>query len=103
MAPAGAGVIDAVEVIQAHSKDVCWEQPISFLLIDGLHDYLNVSRDFSHFEPWLAVGAHIAFHDYVGYFPGVVAFVDELVVSGKYERISCVGTMILLRKMPSSA
>jgi predicted O-methyltransferase YrrM len=99
---AGAGVTDAVEVIQAHTRDVRWEQSIALLLIDGLHDYPSVTRDFYHFEPWLAVGAYVAFHDYVSYFPGVVVFVDELVASGKYERVSCVGTMALLRKIPSS-
>jgi hypothetical protein len=72
-------------------------------LIDGLHDYISVARDFYHFEPWLAAGGYIAFHDYAGYFPGVVIFVDELVASGEYQRANCVGTMALLRKATYSA
>jgi predicted O-methyltransferase YrrM len=100
---AAAGVAGAVEIIQSHAVEVRWEQPIALLLIDGLHDYISVARDFYHFEPWLAAGGYIAFHDYAGYFPGVVIFVDELVASGEYQRANCVGTMALLRKAPYSA
>lgn len=95
---ATAGVTDAVKVIQAHTTDVRWEQQIALLLIDGLHDYLSVARDFYHFEPWLAAGGYVAFHDYAGYFPGVVVFVDELAASGKYHRVNCTDTMVLLRR-----
>jgi glycosyltransferase involved in cell wall biosynthesis/predicted O-methyltransferase YrrM len=93
-----AGVTDAVEVIQSHTVEVRWEQPIALLLIDGLHDYLSVARDFYHFEPWLAAGGYVGFHDYADYFPGVMAFVDELTGTKSYRKISKVRSLVILQK-----
>ena len=81
--------------------EVRWDQPISLLLIDGLHDYANVSRDFFHFEKWVASNAYVAFHDYADYFPGVKAFVDELLRSGQYRKVSLVKSMMVLQKSTS--
>jgi hypothetical protein len=94
---AAAGVEDVVESVPEAAATVDWEAPISMLVIDGLHDYEHVSRDFRHFEPWLLEGALIAFHDFAHYFPGVVRFVDELLAEGRYERLQLTDTMILLR------
>ena len=82
---AAAGVAEVVEVVKAKAPEVPWSKPIALLLIDGLHDYPSVARDFSHFAPSVAVGGYVAFHDYAGYFPGVVVFVDELIASGSGE------------------
>lgn len=38
-----AGLGEVIETIQQYSYDVHWGQPISLLLIDGLHDYANVA------------------------------------------------------------
>src|SRR5262249_28072885 len=65
---AAAGLTGLVEGIRNHSYNVQWNKPISFLFIDGLHDYPNVARDFYHFEPWLVSGSYIAFHDYAHYY-----------------------------------
>jgi hypothetical protein len=90
-----------VEIVQAHAEDVPWSEPLCLLLIDGLHDYPNVLKDFSHFEPHLVDGALVAFHDYAKYFPGVPAFVDELSASGRYETLARAKSLIVLRKLPS--
>ena len=95
---AAAGVTDVVELVQQRSWEVQWSRPIGLLFIDGLHDYANVARDFAHFEPHLAPGACVAFHDYADYYPGVRAFVDELVDGGHYEMVQLVRSMILLRR-----
>jgi hypothetical protein len=87
-----------VETIQKRSHEVSWNQPIAFLFVDGLHDFESVSRDFLHFEPWLADGAYVAFHDYVAHWPGVQVFVDTLVSTGHYERLHLAGSMILIRR-----
>ncbi len=87
-----------VEVIQGRSYEVNWEGPISLLVVDGLHDYPNVARDYLHFEKWIQPGGYIAFHDYADYFPGVVAFVDELLALPEYTEIKKVETLIVLRK-----
>lgn len=93
-----AGLSEHVQIVHKSAHEVHWEKPIAFLLIDGLHDYANVSRDFYHFEPFLVEGSFIAFHDYADYFPGVKALVDELLADPTYEQVHCAGTMMLLRK-----
>jgi hypothetical protein len=98
---AAAGLTDVVEIVRAAAPQVPWEGgPIALLLIDGLHDYAHVAQDFSHFEPWVADGGLVAFHDYAGYFPGVVAFVDELLASGRYQRVGMASSLVVLRKRP---
>ena len=73
-----------VATVTQRSYEVQWDRLITLLLVDGLHDYASVSRDFWHFAPWLADGAHVVFHDYAHYYPGVPAFVDELIAAGRY-------------------
>lgn len=91
-----------VEIVQARAQDVEWSEPLCLLLIDGLHDYPNVLKDFSHFEPSLVDGALVLFHDYAEYFPGVPAFVDELVASGRYEAVERARSLIVVRKRPEA-
>ena len=88
-----------VETLVKRSYEVCWQKPIAFLLIDGLHDYDNVSRDFRIFEPWVVDGGYIAFHDYAEYYPGVKTFVDALLALPEFELIHCVKSMIVVRKI----
>ncbi len=97
-----AGLADYVEIVKSHPVDVSWYKPISLLLIDGLHDYANVARDFFHFEPWVVSKGYIVFHDYADYYPGVKAFVNELLVSGRYRKVHCVRSMIVLQKLAVS-
>ena len=96
---AAAHLIEVVEIVQAAAPQVPWHETICLLLIDGLHDYANVARDFLHFEPWVADRGYVAFHDYGAYFPGVTAFVDELLAVGSYRKVQRAGTMIVLRKL----
>ena len=95
---ATAGVAGRVDIHHARAADVAWTEPIALLLIDGLHDYASTARDYFHFEPFLANGAYALFHDYAPYFPGVVAFVDELLAAGGYRKVACVRSMIALRR-----
>lgn len=94
---AQAGVSTYVVPVRRRSYEVDWINPIALLLIDGLHDYENCARDFRHFEPWLARGGCVAFHDYQSR-PGVTAFVDELERSDAYDRVKRAGTMVVLRR-----
>jgi cephalosporin hydroxylase len=95
---ANAGFTSFVEIIPQYSFEVTWEKPICLLLVDGLHDYTNVSRDFFHFEPWLVPGAYIAFHDYADYFPGVKTFVGEILASGRYQQVHCAASLMIVQK-----
>lgn len=93
-----AGLSDCVNLIQSRPSEAHWEDHINLLVIDGLHDYVNVARDFFHYEPHVTPGAYILFHDYAGYYPGVDAFVNEILASGKYEKINCVRSLMVIRK-----
>src|SRR5262249_52575772 len=93
------GLSDRVECIVKQASEVEWSQPICFLLIDGLHDYPSVARDFYHFESSVTVGGLVAFHDYAAYWPGVKTFVDELLENGCYEKVCCAGSMMVVRKI----
>ena len=98
-----AGLAEVVLTIKQRSHEVEWERPIAFLLVDGLHDYASVSGDFCHFEAWLVEGAYVAFHDYADYYPGVKAFVNELLATGRYVAVRRVGSMMLVRRRPGAA
>ena len=94
-----AALEHVVEPIRRRSFDVQWNQPISLLLVDALHDYENVSRDFRHFEEWLLPGSVVAFYDYGETYPGVQRFVDEILQSGRYEIVARIDILILLKKV----
>jgi glycosyltransferase involved in cell wall biosynthesis len=93
-----AGLSEIVEIICDHTCNVEWKADISLLLIDGLHDYLNVSKDFFHFSDWVVSGGYIAFHDYADYFPGVKAFVHELLEIGNYRKVCLVKSLLVVQK-----
>lgn len=100
---ANAGLSEVVGLIPHYSFEVSWDLPICLLLIDGLHDYTNVSRDFFHFEPWIVPHAYIAFHDYADYYPGVQIFVNELLSSGHYQKIHRSMSMIVVQRSVGQA
>ncbi len=100
---AEADLTDVVELIQQFSYEVKWQGPISLLFIDGLHDKENVARDFHHFEPFVVDGGFIAFHDYADYYPGVMAFVDEMLATGRFRRVHCEKSMMVVQKLPRGA
>lgn len=95
---AEAELTEQVELINDYSFNVVWDKPISLLFIDGMHDYLNVSRDFDHFSQWIKPGGYIAFHDYADYFPGVLRFVNEILASNNYTQVGKANSMIVLQK-----
>ncbi|MDD2898201.1 MAG: class I SAM-dependent methyltransferase [Desulfuromonadaceae bacterium] len=97
---AAAHLTEVVEIIQKCSYDVSWDSAITLLFIDGLHDYANVARDFYQFEKWVVTNGYIAFHDYADYYPGVVAFVDELLNSGAYRKVRLEKSMMVVEKLP---
>lgn len=99
---AQADLTDVVSIIPQHSWEVSWDKPISLLLIDGLHDYTNVARDFFHFESLLLPGSYVAFHDYADYYPGVKVFVDELLKNGRYQKLACASSMIILQTIAAA-
>jgi hypothetical protein len=94
-----AGLEDVVEIIHSHTCNVKWQKPISLLIVDGLHDYPSVARDFWQFADLLNTGGCVAFHDYADYYPGVQAFVDELLQTKTYRKIQRADSLIILEKL----
>lgn len=93
------GIAKQVVICRRRSYETDWKEPISLLLVDGLHDYENCARDFHHFQPYLAIGGLVAFHDY-GDWPGVTSFVGHLLATPGFSRLAQGGSMILLRWSP---
>jgi hypothetical protein len=93
-----AGLAGAVEHHPDYAGKVVVPGPIDLLVVDHLHDYASVAADFSQFQPQLAEGGLVAFHDYRDCFPGVVAFVDQLLATKAYTAVQRVETLVVLRK-----
>lgn len=97
---AGSGLGPWVAARTGGASEVAPADPVDLLVIDGLHDYPAVASDFAAFEAVLTDAARVAFHDYADYFPGVVAFVDELVATGAWEVEVASETLRILRRKP---
>lgn len=95
-----AGVAPWVEPIRALSYETAWERPIDLLFVDGLHDRMNVERDFRHFEPFLLPGAVVLFHDYADYYPGVRDFVDQLTGAEGWTTLAAAASMRMIARAP---
>jgi glycosyltransferase involved in cell wall biosynthesis len=101
---AAAALAETVEVIAKRSYEVAWDgRPIALLFVDGLHDYVNVARDFFHFEAAVATGGYVAFHDYAPYYPGVRALVDELLAGGRYRKVQQARSLVVVRKVAAQS
>lgn len=94
----GLAIQDRVEVIQEKPYLVHFTKEIDILLIDGLHDYANVARDFYTYEKNVCPDGIILFHDYSSHFPGVVAFVDELAAKGCYQVVDLKSSLVVLKR-----
>ena len=67
-----AGIEDMVFPIVKTSEDAVkeWDKPISFLWIDGAHEYEFVKKDFFLWTPFLIDGGVVAIHDVISSFSG---------------------------------
>ncbi len=97
-----AGLLELIEIIQKHSFEVDWNNPIHLLLIDGLHDFINVARDFFHFEPWIVEGGYIAFHDYADHYPGVKTLVDQILATQHFTWVNTKCSLLVAKKAKKS-
>ena len=96
-----ANLNDTVISITSKSSDVKWNKPISLLLIDGLHDYVNVNEDFRKFSSFVILGGYVAFHDYADYFPDVKAFVNEILEKEIFRKVQLTDSLIVIQKAVS--
>ncbi|MCL6096198.1 MAG: class I SAM-dependent methyltransferase [Patescibacteria group bacterium] len=68
-----------------------WNKPIRLLFIDGSHNHEDVKRDFENWEPKVAHGGIIVFHDALVW-PGVSKFVRQIIASGEFSNIKIIET-----------
>lgn len=64
--------------VQAGKK---WKKPIDFLFIDGLHDFKNVSYDFTTWTQFLREGGIVALHDAFCGQPGPMKVATEYILN----------------------
>lgn len=95
---AAAGLGAWVSARTGDAPAMALADPIDLLVVDGLHDYPGVAGDFAACAALLGPDARVAFHDYADYYPGVMAFVDELVATGDWEIEIAVETLRILRR-----
>jgi len=89
---------EMIEIKKGSSTEIAFEDQIDLLLIDGLHDYANVARDFFRFEQLLVNNGYLLFHDCSSHFPGVMSFVEECLHSGNFKLISKSSSLVCLQK-----
>jgi hypothetical protein len=75
-----------------------WNKPISLLWIDGDHEYEVVSKDFRLWEPFILGGGYLAFHDSIEHGGGPRRVVEEILSEDKFELITRVEKVSVLRK-----
>jgi Methyltransferase domain len=90
------GLASSVQMWPGTTATAGFDRSISFLLINGLHDYGSVAADFRVLAPLFTARCTIAFHNYCDTWPGVRTFVDQLVRSGRWQWVSQVGALAVV-------
>jgi len=76
-----------------------WNDPISFLFVDGDHSYRGCKRDFLNWHPHVKPGGMMAFHDANKNHTGVPDVIDEVLEDYPYEIVKQIGGIKSLRKI----
>jgi len=64
-----------------------WTKPIDLIFIDGGHDYEEVKKNCLRWEPFMAKGSTMLFHDIDYQAPGPREFLDDHFGKGKWEAL----------------
>lgn len=64
-----------------------WTRPINLIFIDGGHDYEEVKKNCLRWEPFMAPGSVMLFHDIDYAAPGVKEFLNDHFGEGKWEAL----------------
>lgn len=75
-----------------------WNNPISFLFVDGDHSYRGCKRDFLNWHPHVKRGGIMAFHDANKNHTGVPGVIDEALEDYPYEISEETGGIKSLKK-----
>lgn len=92
------GAYHAVRLVNLSSEDVAptWRRPIGVLWIDGDHRYEGVRRDFDAWVWHLTGDAVVLFDDATDPELGPHRLVEELVATGRWQRLAAVGKVVAL-------
>lgn len=82
-------VVPVVKTSKAAARS--WEKPVSFLFIDGIHDYNHAREDFRLWNNLVVDGGFIAFHDCFCGIYGVMKAADEYFLP--WDRLTDLGTV----------
>ena len=105
---AQAGLEDWVVAVVGRSTTVArhWRTPVSLLFIDGGHAEVHAQNDYTGFAHWVQPGGVLVVHDVFerpedgGQAPYHVWL--RAVDSGDFEPVETVGSMRVLRRLPST-
>jgi predicted O-methyltransferase YrrM len=78
-----------------------WEQPVSFIYIDGDHGKAHAYADFVVWDTFVLPGGVVALDDTAGFFTGPSLQVQAALGAGAYEAIADCGGVTFLRKQRS--
>jgi len=94
-------VITPIANFSEYAATYLVRRPIGFIFIDAIHDYKNVTLDFSFWYPKVAIGGYMAFHDSANTsFKGSEQAVKEhLIDSGHFDDVSIIGCIVKGRKI----
>ncbi|WP_245479707.1 class I SAM-dependent methyltransferase [Hansschlegelia zhihuaiae] len=95
------GAYEHVSLVNLRSRDAAraWVGPIGLLFIDGDHTLRGVSTDVEAWEKHVAVGGVVVFDDAIDRKIGPARVIDQLLASGRFERIETVNKIVFLRKL----
>jgi hypothetical protein len=80
-----------------------WIEPISYIFIDGNHNYDAVRKDFEDWLPFVEIDGYISLHDSGlnrggNGWPGPSQLSDELLSDNRVEYVDTVGSMTIFKK-----
>jgi len=96
---ARSGTDALVTILCARGDEATVSCPLSFALIDGLHDADSVRADYEHISPLLIPGALLAFHDYFEHYPGILELIAELTRERGARFVECADRLVVLQKI----
>ncbi|NEN89301.1 MAG: class I SAM-dependent methyltransferase [Okeania sp. SIO3H1] len=94
------GVSDYINVIKKPSLAAAekWNQPISFIYIDGHHGKAHAYADLMVWDTFIMPGGIVALDDTAGFFLGPSLQVQAAIQTGAYDLISDIGGVTFLKK-----
>ena len=91
-----AGLWAHVRMQLSFVTDYIPEKPVTFVFIDGLHDFASVNSDYIWIKQFLVDGAYVLFHD-VDQWSGPTLVAAKAVADGELEKIDQADSLAVYR------